>query len=323
MNSELIKKCDLLVANRNILRETLTWESDLMALAGSSYYVGLGIKADADKFKNSNEILKAKAGMFSNYRGNVRIPLLCRMSVSESPEKYLEAIRSIVDSMKDLKWINKDYKTIAAITIYDHVHQNGEQDAVEKMVDLYKGMEENHPWLTSSQDVPFAAILAVSEADTNALLREMENCYQILKEFFSDQNAVQSLSQVLAIDIGNTVAKCNKLKQAWNLLKEKKHKYGTGYELALLGMLCLLDIPIEKAVEEIIEADEYLKGHKGFGNLSLGKKTRLMYAVLMVINAHTLPTARTHENILVSVYAIAVAIELSMLLIVSTTTATN
>lgn len=43
-----------MVANRNILREVTKWESDLTALAGSSYYVGLGIEADADKLKKSN-----------------------------------------------------------------------------------------------------------------------------------------------------------------------------------------------------------------------------------------------------------------------------
>lgn len=323
MNTELIEKCDLLIENRKIIHEAMKWESDLMVLAGSSYYVGLGLEANLEKLKDSNDILKGKAGIFSNYRGNVKMPLLCRMSISEDPEKYFEDISTIVDHMKNLKWTGKEYKVMAAITIYDHVDRDEYGDAVEKMIDLYKGMRENHPWLTSGEDIPFAAMLAVSELDTNALLREMEDCYQILKEYFFDTNAVQSLSHVLAVDTGNTEAKCEKVKQVWDLLKEKKHKYGTGYELAVLGSLCLLDIPVEKIAEEIIEADEYLKQHKGFSNLSLGKKTRLMYAALMVMDAHIPAASSNNESLLVSMHAIAMAIQLAMLIIISSTAAAS
>ncbi|MDY6044738.1 MAG: DUF4003 family protein [Peptoniphilus sp.] len=317
MHTELIGKCDLLVENRKIIRETMKWESDLMALAGSSYYVGLGIEVDAGKLRKCHEILKDKAGILSDYRGNVKMPLICRMAVAEDPEKYFDAISTVVDAMKDLKWIDKEYKIMAAITIYDHTDGEDHRHVIEKMADLYKGMKEDHPWLTSGQDVPFAAMLAVSDVDTRALLRDMENCYQILKEYFFDKNAVQSLSHVLAMDEGNTEAKCDKLKRIWDLLKEKKHKYGTGYELAVLGSLCLLDIPAEEIVEEMIGADGYLKEHKGFGNLSLGKKSRLMYAGLMVMDAHIPPASGDRDNMLADMHAITMAAEITMLLIVS------
>jgi hypothetical protein len=323
MNAELIKKCDLLVKNRSIIREAMKWESDLMTLAGSSFYVGLGVEADPEKLKDCNDILKEKAGIFSNYRGNVKMPLLCKMAISEDPEKYFEDINVIVDYMKNLKWIDKEYKILAAITIHDYTEQDKYQDAVEKMADLYKGMKENHPWLTSGEDIPFAAMLAVSDLDTNALLIEMEKCYQILKEYFFDKNAVQSLSHVLAAYKRETNAKCDKVKQIWDLLKEEKHKYGTGYELAVLGTLCLLDIPVDTIVEEIIEADGYLKKHKGFGNISLGTKNRLMYAALMVMDAHIPPASRSHESILDSTLAIVIAMEICMIIIITSVAVTS
>lgn len=165
MNTDLREKCDLLVENRNIIRDAIKWESDLMTLAGASFFVGMGMKADSEKLKNCNEILKDKAGLLSDYRGNVKIPLLCKMSASEDPDKYFEDINTLVSYMKDLKWIDKQYKIMAAITIKDHGQEDEYMDAVDKMVKLYKGMKENHPWLTSSEDIPFASMLAASEID--------------------------------------------------------------------------------------------------------------------------------------------------------------
>lgn len=323
MNTDLREKCDLLVENRNIIRDAIKWESDLMTLAGASFFVGMGMKADSEKLKNCNEILKTKAGFLSDYRGNVKIPLLCKMSASEDPDKYFEDINTIVSYMKDLKWIDKQYKIMAAITIKDHGQEDEYMDAVDKMVKLYKGMKENHPWLTSSEDIPFAAMLAASEIDEEALLREMEACYEILKDDFFDKNAVQTLSHFLAAVDERASAKCERVKKIWDLLKENKHKYSSGYELAVLGTLCMLDIPTDKIVEEIIVADAYLKEYKGFGNLSLGKKTRLMYGGLMVVNTYLPPAYLGNESILASSLATVTAMEICMLVVVSSTAVTS
>ena len=322
MNIELIEKCNLLVKNFNTIRETLKWGNDLMKLAGSSVYVGLGEEADSEKLKECEKILKEKEGIFSAYRGNAKMPLLCKMAVSEDPEKYFEEIHTIVEHMKNVKWIDKAYKILAAITIHDHTEQYRYQDAVAKMLDLYQGMKANHPWLTFGEDIPFAAMLAVSDLDANALLTEIEACYQVLKEYFHDKNAVQSLSHVLAVDKTEINEKCHKVEQIWALLKDKKHKYGTGYELAVLGTLCMLDMPVDTIVGEIIEADEYLKPHKGFGDFYLGQKTRMMYAALMVMDAHIPPASLSHESLLDSMLAIVIAIEICMIVIVSTVCAT-
>jgi hypothetical protein len=319
MNPELIEKCDLLVKNRDIIRHAIKWENDLMTLAGSSFYVGMGIEANSEKLKESNEILKEKEGIFSEYRGNIKMPLICKMAISENPGKYFEDINTIVDYMKDLKWIDKQYKIMAAITIYDHTEPNEYKRAIDKMSEIYKGMKENHPRLTSGEDLAFAAILAVSDLDTEALLREMEACYELLKEDFFDKNAIQTLSHVLSVNKERANVKCDKVKQIWDLLKEKKHKYSTGYELAVLGTLCMLDISVDKIVEEIIEADDYLKQQKGFGNFSLGKKTRLMFAALMVMDAHIPPASLSHESISSSALAIVIAIEICMMIIISST----
>lgn len=318
MNTELIRRCELLVHNHRAIQNAFKWESNSMLLAGSSFYVGLNMEADTEKLKLCEDILKKRTGILSEYRGNVKMPLLCKMAMAVNPEQYFENIDLIVKQMKNIKWIDAGYKVLAAMTLHDNLEMDQMPLAVQKMIELYQGMKETHPWLTSGEDIPFAAILAVSEMDTEALLMEMENCYQQLSKYFHDKNAVQSLSHILAINPADTDTKCRIVEKIFSLLKENKHKYAGGYELAVLGTLSMLDISTERIVTDIIEADEYLKTQKGFGNLSMGEGMRRMYAALMVMDTYMPPAACSHESLVDSVLMLVIAMEVCMLILMTT-----
>lgn len=317
MNIELKSKCELLVSNRDAMHQAFRWNSESMMLAGSSFFVGLNWKADTVKLKHCEKILKQKSGLFSSYQGNVKMPLLCKMAVSENPEQYFEDVDSIVKQIKSLKWIETDYKVLAAMTLRDHLDMADIPGSAEKMIALYQGMKENHPWITSGEDVPFAAILAVSGMDTDALMLEMENCYKELSKTFRDKNAVQSLSHILAIDPADTQIKCRKAEAVFNILKENKHKYGTGFELTVLGTLSMLDLTAEQIADEIMEADDYLKSQKGFGTFAMKDSVRRMYAALMVMDTHMPPADHSHESIVNSMLAMVIAMEVCMMIVMT------
>lgn len=326
MNINLERKCKLLVNNHDAMRKTFRWDSEIMMLAGSSFFVGLNLEADTDRLKTCEEILKRKSGLFSSYRGNIKMPLLCKMVVAENPEQYFEDVDFIVQQMKALKWIETDYKVLAAMTLRDNLDMDDISNVIKKMVALYQGMKENHPWLTSGEDVPFAAILAVSGMDTKALMTEMENCYKELTKTFRDKNAVQSLSHILAIDPVDIQTKCQKVKAMFDILKENKHKYGTGSELTVLGTLSMLELSAEQAASEIMEADDYLKSQKGFGSFTMRDTVRRMYAALMVMDTHMPPASHSHESLVNSMLAIVIAMEVCMMIVMTSvivTTTTN
>lgn len=326
MNVELERKCKLLVSNRDAMHKAFRWDNESMLLAGSSFFVGLNWKADTDKLKTCGEILKRKSGLFSSYRGNIRMPLLCKMAVAEDAKQYFEDVDFIVQQMKPLKWIETDYKVLAAMTLRDHLDMDDITSATEKMIALYQGMKEKHPWLTNGEDVPFAAILAVSGIDTEVLMTEMENCYKELSQTFRNKNAVQSLSHILAIDPVDIQTKCQKVEDMFDILKENKHKYGTGSELTVLGTLSMLNLTAEQAASEIIEADDYLKSHKGFGSFTMGDAVRRMYAALMVMDTHMPPASHSHESVVNSVLAMVIAMEVCMMIVMTSvivTTTTN
>ena len=321
-NNELIHRCELLVQNRKAIQKAFKWENDAMLLAGSSFYVGMNLEADTNRLKFCEDVLKRKTGIFSAYRGNTKMPILCKMATKENPEQYFAEIDEIVHQMKDIKWINNDYKILSAMTLRDHTEMDNIPECLHEMLRLYEGMKKNHPWLTEGEDVPFAALLVTSGMDVEMLLAEMERCYQELGKKFRNKNAVQSLSHVLAVNPVDTTEKCQRVEDIFNQLKEQKHKYPSGFELAVLGTLAMLNVPTETLVEEIIEADDFLKKQERFGTFNVGAEKRRMYAALMVMDTHMPPADTAHESLVNSVLALVIAMEVCVLILMTTTATT-
>ena len=101
---------------------------------------------------------------------------------------------------------------------------------------------------------------------------------------FYDSNACQSLSHVLALCEGSSGSKCRAVFDLYHGLREKKYKYGTGYELATLGVLALLPQGKAAVMADLIEIDTYLSMQKGYGFFGLTKKQRLMHAGMLLVS---------------------------------------
>lgn len=211
--------------------------------------------------------------------------MICQMVLMDDPEQYLLKTKEIYNQMNNNSIIGSDSKLISSITISNHTIDKNFDTYIKKTDSIFKQMKENHKWLTSDNDLPFAALLAVSDIDINMLFIEIEKCYQILKNKF-EKNAAQSLSHVLVLYKGDYLKKCNKVIEIFDGLKKSKHSFGTNYELSSLGMICSVDIDNEQLINEICEVDNYLKRQKCFGIFSVNKYTRRMYAALIVMSVH-------------------------------------
>ena len=163
--------------------------------------------------------------------------------------------------------------------------QDGSGSLAEKTKSIYKEMKEAHPWLTSEDDLPFAALMAVSGRDASAVYAEAEEIYALLKEKLkADKNTMQMLSHILAIRSGRAEEKCEKLCALAAGLKAAGHSLGRGSRLAILGILADSGLPADTLVDRICEADDFLKQHKPFhGLFGVGRECRRMFAVQMGI----------------------------------------
>ncbi|MDD4076070.1 MAG: DUF4003 family protein [Eubacteriales bacterium] len=321
MNTALQGICEEFVENCDIIKHTFKWDDQLMALAGSMYLSGQRQKADADTLKECERILKSRSGAFSEFRGNIKLPLLCKMAIAENPETYYSDIEAVYQALNQSKWIGSEYKLLAAMILCDH---GGVKDAAyfaEKTKEIYERMKETHKWLTGDEDIPFAALLAVSGADIDALILEADRCYPILKEKFGgiNANAVQALCHVLSLNKNDAEGKCRKVEAIYDGLKAEKHQLGVGQELASLGLLSMLDIDAETIVKDVIEADDYLKAQKGFGGLDMSNSVRRMYAALNVIDMYIQDGGRRQDAVIGNMLAVSVALEVcitSMLIVI-------
>lgn len=317
MTTELKEKCDLLVQNKRLLQAAFKWEAGLMSLTAAALYTDSGRPADVELLKRCEAIIKEKTSIFSEFRGNAKMPLLCKMALSGEPEATFAKVEKLYGLLKKSKWLGDEYRIMAAITLCDHAKESEYEAAVDRTNEIYDRMKQEHRWLTSNEDIPFAAMLAVSGLDVDRLIREAERNYRLLKETFHNSNAVQSLSHILALDEHAAEEKCARVTALFHELKASRHRFGTGYELATLGALSLLELPEKEIASLVAEADDHLKGQKGFGALSLTADERRLFAAQLVLQQYG-PTPNPGDHaILSSALALTIATEISLTLCVT------
>ena len=317
MIAELQAKCDLLVRNKKILQDAFKWDAGLMCLTAATLFTDSGTPVDPERLKQCETIMKEKTSVFSEFRGKAKMPLLCRMALSDDPGRYFARVEKLYGLLNRSRWLGDEYRLMAAITLCDHAEEREYEAAVDRTNELYARMKQEHRWITSNEDIPFAALLAVSDLDIDRLIDEMEKDYRLLKDTFHDSNAVQSLSHILALDGRAAEEKCASVVALFNELKANKHRFGTGYELATLGTLTLLELPEAEIAALVAEVDDYLKGQKGFGALSLSANERRLFAAQLVLQQYGPRPNPGDSAVLGSMLALTIAAEISMTLCIT------
>ena len=315
MNTTLQLKCDLFIRNKKIISSVFKHNPTLIILACASLVTNSNKNVSPTELKKCEKIIKDNTSVFSEFRANLLLPLICKMLLSENPKEYFINVRTTYTQLNSSKLIGDDHKIMASMVICDHKGCLSTEDCVRRTNIIYSRMKKNHKWLTSNEDFPLAAILAVSDIDIDKQFIEIEKNFSILKSKFNDKNAVQSLSHILAIDNLLVENKCQKLQDIYCLLKTQGHPFGTGYELPSLGTLTMLNLTPEQITSLIIQADDYLKKEKGFGNFALGSKPRRLFAAQIVADTFLL---NSREDVLLSnVLSCVLSFEICMIVVIS------
>lgn len=278
MNEQTRLRCELFIENKERIKSVFGWDSSLLHLACALIYTAKDKRADESTLQFCKELLKQRAGVFSNFRSTARLPIISMMAVSGSPERTLENGLEVYELLKRSFW-GSVYLPTAAMIIAQLANPNEYERIAARTRVLYERMKAEHPFLTSGEDSALCALMALSDKSDDNLIHDMETCYGILKPNFFSGNAVQSLSHILALCDGQVEEKSERTMTFFNQLKAAGHKYGTEYELPTLGVLAMTDGDADEIIREIIEIDTWLSSQNGFGFFSgVGKKHRLMHA---------------------------------------------
>lgn len=281
MDNRLKERCGLFIKNRNIMKENFKWYNSQLYPLCASLYTEKGLEINPYKIILSKEIIKNNTGIFSSFKGTPLLALATMLSMEENIENTFQEILKIYKILRK-EFRSSAYLPLSAFAIYKMVKKNDYDRIAIKAKDIYQKMKSEHPLLTSSEDCGFAVMFAISDKASYVVIEEMEKCYELLRSKFFSANAVQSLSNALALGEEETIKKCNKVVEIFQLLKERNCKFGTGVELSILGLLAMTTDNIEMTVRDIVEVNDLLASIKGFGALGIGKNQRLMYAAILV-----------------------------------------
>lgn len=285
MSDSLRELCELYINNREIVKKSFPMESSYFYPICAMLFTDRKISADGERLKTCREILKRKTGVFSSFKGTAVTSIITMLALDNDPESRFDRALEFHKELRE-HFYSSEYLPVAAMMLSNIVAPEDYSSVSARARRIYDLMKSEHPFLTSSEDSVFAIMLALSSLSDEEIVRQTEICYAALKETFSSRNDVQSLSHVLALyDDGAFTAadRCRNTVALYNALKAQGMKYGTGYELATLGSLAMLDCSIEETVADIAYVDHFLSEQKGYGFFGASKKERLMHAAMIVV----------------------------------------
>ncbi len=314
----------LFLQNRDIIRQTFPMEGTLLVPVGAIRFTDQGKVAHREGLLHCRDLLKESVSCFSNFRGTGRLPILCTLAASDNPKVLLQQSIKAHTALRE-HFSATSFLPLAAMMMAELTEEYRFADLAARAKGLYKQMRENHPWLTSQEDVVFAVLLAASYKSDRQLMFEAEGCYALLKPHFSAPNALQSLTHVLTLSEGNPEEKCKKVVDLWEELRHRGYRYNPTYTLSSLGVVALTQEDTATACDKLIAADTFLKEQKGYGVWGLDKGQRILHAALLISREQTpLTTAVTAEVAAVqSALAAAAAQQAAMCAVIASSSAAN
>lgn len=285
MNQELKEKCQLFVENKNVLDKSFVWDGATIMPVCAMLYAQNNQKVDVEKMKECRKLLKGKVGVFSGLRSYGEMVLLSKMALSENPTDYLDQTLQAYALFKKYKLSEDAFTALAAMLLVEHVDMTRWELTLEGAQRIYTRMKKDHPFLTGTEDVSFAILMAMSNLPEDWMMQEMEACYKALHKKFGATDGLQSLSHVLAMDREETSKKCETILELDALFKTKKKKFDSN-GIVMYGSLYMMQMNRGELLDTIIEVDAYLKQQKGFGVFGVDSYQRLMYATMLVMNQY-------------------------------------
>lgn len=286
MKETLKQRTRLFVENRQTMKEYFRWENSLMHLLCGEIYTEKEKKIEVERIRECKNIIKENVGIFSNFRSHSNIAFAAILSLEENPSEIFQRILKVYRLLKN-EFFSSEYLALTALTIVQMVEPYDYGRIIAKTKNIYSLMKSEHPFLTSSEDSNFAALLAISQFSEQELIRKTEASYEILKERFGSFNACQSLSNTLALGEEDISITSGRTIEIYEKLYARNYKFGKSYELPTLGVLALSNTETEETVADIITVFEYLRNSKGFGSFTISKKQCLMYSAMLTASEYS------------------------------------
>ena len=275
---------ELFIRNNEILKSVLSARDPRILMACAVLFTSKRMRADTLRLQTYQGILRKRFGVFSSFRGMIEPFLLTNMVLQGSPERYLTEIEQISSMIGG--WAEKEYSVLTAMIIAGQEELSA-ADAVARTRDLYSRMRALWPLITSAEDLPQAAMLAVTGKDPEQLIADTQSCMELLKRFTA-KNTLQAISLSLGLIDEAPQTKCDRFRALHTACQNHRIVFERGLGMAVPATLLLLDLPYDTTAKQIAQASAILQNTKGFGPaMTGGKATRNLFAAALVLIANT------------------------------------
>lgn len=294
MDDKTKKLCDDLADYSNTLRRKMIWEADPQAMAALSGFLCLsqGAVADVDKYVECRKLLRSKVNIFSEFRGISETIVVTKMMIAGNASEYLEGAMTVYRKLREVHRLwTSPYMVLTALIIYENGGVIKADENIEKLESLFKKEQKQHPVLTSDEDRPFFAILVTSGLSEDAIMEEMEACYNANKKVSAlNKDGVHTMAQLMCLSGKSTEEKTQIVDDYIKGMKASGKRISKEFGLAGAGSMTMIDLPTDELIARTVEIDNYLKTKKGFKWYLTSPKIRCMYdqMILMIdtLNDH-------------------------------------
>ena len=158
MKFSLENLCSQFIEARDVIRDTFKWDSSYLPPVCANLFCAAGAVPDADRLRACRDLINQKTGIFSSFRGHIRVPLACLLSMEDRPEEKFDRAKEVYQLLRE-RFSASDYLALASFLLAEY---GCTEDQIARGKRIYRLMKGEHPFLTSSEDSIFALMLAWS-----------------------------------------------------------------------------------------------------------------------------------------------------------------
>lgn len=318
MNQTIPRRLSLFVENTQEMRRGFKWKHGGTTRLAALLYTLENRTVNCERIRESYDLIRNDTGMFSIFRGNMSVCIAAMLSLNHSRERLFADTLAVYNQLKTARFRSSDYLAVAAYFIASNANRADHARIIQRAREFYDGMKKQRWFSTGQDDYIFSVMLALSDLDPQAGAARIEALYQQLKSPFwtAGGNSVQALAQMLALG-GKTDEALAHLLALRDALRSRRIRLDKTYTLPSLGALSLLPVDGDILVNEMLEAQSYLRAQKGFGSFSISTQEILLFASAIILSAYAEEMdGQVVASISTSIASIIIAQQTAMLMAV-------
>ena len=295
MDAKLLARCNRQIENEKALRNMSTLDSEASIKVGSLLYTALDVDVNDDSVYDSQKILETKDEFFANFRGALQALLLLRMTVSKTPDSYID---KIIDSYKKLEKNTGVSGLFAVLTAVIITEEHGSRDidsVINEVTELFANIKKLHPERSNASELAYVALMLLSGKADVRLEEEKERIFaSLVQKLDVPYDAARATSLVLMTNSKSADIKVDEFITFYNNLQATGHATGKNQYMSIYGAFAdlsyleQLGIPQSETIASIGEVDDFLKGKTGYGMFSIKKDMRRVLAAALTLQHYTI-----------------------------------